>query len=297
MGLNKENPTMSLMPERHAELKRLAIQLRRLVVESVYHAGAGHLGGPMSAAEMLIALYFEELNIDPETPRDENRDRFILSKGHCSIGLYAALALRGYLPLEELKTFDDIDSRLQGHPDMTVLPGLDMSTGSLGQGLSPGLGMALAARLKQQSFHTWVMVGDGDSQEGQTWEAAFVAARYGLDNLTAILDWNGLQQYGWATEAGYGVLDRQAPQENPGDRWRSFGWNAIETDGHDFDAVLAAFAAAKAHKDQPTVIIAKTVKGKGISYMENDFNWHSKPVTDDDLKQAQDELATQEAAL
>jgi len=288
---------MSLMPERHAELKRLAIQLRRLVVESVYHAGAGHLGGPMSAAEMLIALYFEELNIDPENPRDENRDRFILSKGHSSIGLYAALALRGYLPLEELKTFDDIDSRLQGHPDMTVLPGLDMSTGSLGQGLSPGLGMALAARLKQQSFHTWVMIGDGDSQEGQVWEAAFVAARYGLDNLTAILDWNGLQQYGWATEAGYGVLDRQAPQENPGDRWRSFGWNAIETDGHDFDAVLAAFAAAKAHKDQPTIIIAKTVKGKGISYMENDFNWHSKPVTDDDLKQAQDELATQEAAL
>ena len=288
---------MSLMPERHAELKRLAIQLRRLVVESVYHAGAGHLGGPMSAAEMLIALYFEELNIDPENPRNENRDRFILSKGHSSIGLYAALALRGYLPLEELKTFDDIDSRLQGHPDMTVLPGLDMSTGSLGQGLSPGLGMALAARLKQQSFHTWVMIGDGDSQEGQIWEAAFVAARYGLDNLTAILDWNGLQQYGWATEAGYGVLDRQAPQENPGDRWRSFGWNAIETDGHDFDAVLAAFAAAKAHKDQPTVIIAKTVKGKGISYMENDFNWHSKPVTDDDLKQAQDELATQEAAL
>jgi len=288
---------MSLMPERHAELKRLAIQLRRLVVESVYHAGAGHLGGPMSAAEMLIALYFEELNIDPENPRDENRDRFILSKGHSSIGLYAALALRGYLPLEELKTFDDIDSRLQGHPDMTVLPGLDMSTGSLGQGLSPGLGMALAARLKQQSFHTWVMIGDGDSQEGQVWEAAFVAARYGLDNLTAILDWNGLQQYGWATEAGYGVLDRQAPQENPGDRWRSFGWNPIETDGHDFDAVLAAFAAAKAHKDQPTIIIAKTVKGKGISYMENDFNWHSKPVTDDDLKQAQDELATQETAL
>ena len=288
---------MSLMPERHAELKRLAIQLRRLVIESVYHAGAGHLGGPMSAAEMLIALYFEELNIDPENPRDENRDRFILSKGHSSIGLYAALALRGYLPLEELKTFDDIDSRLQGHPDMTVLPGLDMSTGSLGQGLSPGLGMALAARLKQQSFHTWVMIGDGDSQEGQIWEAAFVAARYGLDNLTAILDWNGLQQYGWATEAGYGVLDRQAPQENPGDRWRSFGWNAIETDGHDFDAVLAAFAAAKAHKDQPTIIIAKTVKGKGISYMENDFNWHSKPVTDDDLKQAQDELATQETAL
>jgi transketolase len=157
--------------------------------------------------------------------------------------------------------------------------------------------MALAARLKKQSYHTWVMVGDGDSQEGQIWEAAFVAARYGLDNLTAILDWNGLQQYGWATAAGYGEIDRLAPQENPADRWRSFGWNTIATDGHDFEAVLDAFAQAKAHKNQPTVIIAKTIKGQGISYMENDFNWHSKPVTDDDLKQAQDELAAQETAL
>ena len=288
---------MSLTPERHAELKRYAIQLRRLVVESVHHAGAGHLGGPMSAAEMLVALYFEELNIDPQKPHDQNRDRFILSKGHSSIGLYSVLALRGYLPLAELKTFDAIDSRLQGHPDMSVLPGLDMSTGSLGQGLSPGLGMALSAKLKGQSFHTWVMLGDGDSQEGQIWEAAFVAARYQLDNLTAILDWNGLQQYGWATEAGYGELDRMAPQENPADRWRSFGWNTVETDGHDFEAVFDAFAAATVHEGQPTIIIARTVKGKGISYMENDFNWHSKPVTDDDLKQAQDELAAQEAAL
>jgi len=288
---------MSLTPERHAELKRYAIQLRRLVVESVHHAGAGHLGGPMSAAEMLVALYFEELNIDPQKPHDQNRDRFILSKGHSSIGLYSVLALRGYLPLAELKTFDAIDSRLQGHPDMSVLPGLDMSTGSLGQGLSPGLGMALAAKLKGQSFHTWVMLGDGDSQEGQIWEAAFVAARYQLDNLTAILDWNGLQQYGWATAKGYGELDRMAPQENPADRWRSFGWNTVETDGHNFEAVFDAFAAAKAHEGQPTIIIARTIKGKGISYMENDFNWHSKPVTDDDLKQAQDELAAQEAAL
>ena len=288
---------MSLTPERHAELKRYAIQLRRLVVESVHHAGAGHLGGPMSAAEMLVALYFEELNIDPQAPRAEDRDRFILSKGHSSIGLYSVLALRGYFPVEELKTFDAIDSRLQGHPDMSVLPGLDMSTGSLGQGLSPGLGMALSAKLKGQSFHTWVMLGDGDSQEGQIWEAAFVAARYQLDNLTAILDWNGLQQYGWATAKGYGELDRMAPQENPADRWRSFGWNTVETDGHDFEAVFDAFAAAKAHAGQPTIIIARTIKGKGISYMENDFNWHSKPVTDDDLKQAQDELAAQEAAL
>lgn len=288
---------MSLTPERHAELKRYAIQLRQLVVESVHHAGAGHLGGPMSAAEMLVALYFEELNIDPQKPHDESRDRFVLSKGHSSIGLYSVLALRGYLPIEELKTFDAIDSRLQGHPDMSVLPGLDMSTGSLGQGLSPGLGMALAAKLKGQSFHTWVMLGDGDSQEGQIWEAAFVAARYRLDNLTAILDWNGLQQYGWATAKGYGELDRMAPQENPVERWRSFGWNTVETDGHDLEAVLDAFAAAKAHESQPTIIIARTIKGKGISYMENDFTWHSKPVTDDDLKQAQDELAAQEAAL
>ena len=288
---------MSLTRERHAELKRYAIQLRRLVVESVHHAGAGHLGGPMSAAELLVALYFAELNIDPDRPRDPDRDRFILSKGHSSIGLYAALALRGYLPIEELATFDAIDSRLQGHPDMSVLPGLDMSTGSLGQGLSPGLGMALAARLKGQNFRTWVMIGDGDSQEGQIWEAAFVAARYGLDNLTAILDWNGLQQYGWATEKGYGVLNRLAAQENPLSRWRAFGWNAIETDGHDFPAIFAAFAEAKAHRGQPTIIVARTVKGKGISYMENDFNWHSKPVTDQDLKQAQDELAAQEAAL
>ena len=180
---------------------------------------------------------------------------------------------------------------------MDVLPGIDMSTGSLGQGLSPGLGMALAARLKNQDFHTWVMVGDGDSQEGQIWEAAFVAARYGLDNLTAILDWNGLQQYGWATDKGYSENDRLAPQDNPAERWRSFGWHTIDVDGHDFEAVLAAFKQAKTHIGQPTIVIAKTVKGKGISYMENDFAWHSKPVTDDDLKQAQDELAAQEAAL
>lgn len=279
------------------ELKKLAIDYRRLVVESVHHAGAGHLGGPMSAAETLIALYFEVMNIDPTQPRDPDRDRFILSKGHSSIGLYTALALRGYFPVDELKTFDAIDSRLQGHPDMSVLPGLDMSTGSLGQGLSPGLGMALAARLKGQSFHTWVMIGDGDSQEGQIWEAAFVAQRYGLDNLTAILDWNGLQQYGWATEAGYGVGDRRPPQDNPQEKWQAFGWNVIELDGHDFEDIIDACNEAKAHKGQPTILIAKTVKGKGISYMENDFNWHSKPVTEDDLQQARAELAAREAAL
>jgi len=286
-----------LAPARRRELQRLAIQMRRLVVESCHHAGAGHLGGPLSAAEMLAALYFEIMNVDPVKPRDPDRDRFILSKGHCSIGLYSILALRGYLPVAELKTFDAIDSRLQGHPDMTVLPGLDMSTGSLGQGLSPGIGMALAAKLKGRSYHTWVMIGDGDSQEGQIWEAAFIAQRYGLDNLTAILDWNGLQQYGWATEKGYGVLDRQPAQENPRAKWEAFGWATIEIDGHDLDQFVAACHQAKAVKGRPAIIIARTVKGKGVSYMENDFNWHSKPVTDEDLRVAREELATQEAAL
>ena len=286
-----------LAAARRRELQRLAIQMRRLVIESVHHAGAGHLGGPLSAAEMLTALYFEIMNIDPAKPRDPGRDRFILSKGHCSIGLYSILALRGYLPVEELKTFDAIDSRLQGHPDMNVLPGLDMSTGSLGQGLSPGIGMALAAKLRGHSYHTWVMIGDGDSQEGQIWEAAFIAQRYGLDNLTVLLDWNGLQQYGFATDAGYGSLARQPAQENPVAKWQAFGWATIEIDGHDLQQVLDACHQAKTTKGRPAIIIARTVKGKGISYMENDFNWHSKPVTDEDLRVAREELAAQEAAL
>lgn len=287
----------SLSEQRLQELRRTAIRLRRHVVESVHHAGAGHLGGPMSATEILVALYFEVMKIDPSRPDDPDRDRFILSKGHSSIGLYAALALRGYFPEEELRTFDAIDSRLQGHPDMSVLPGLDMSTGSLGQGLSPGVGMALAARKQERDFHTWVVVGDGDSQEGQIWEAAFIAARYGLDNLTCILDWNGLQQYGWPTDAGYASGDRLPPQENPAARWESFGWRTEQIDGHDLQQVVDACERARAGNGQPTLIIAKTVKGKGISYMEGDFAWHSKPVTDEDLRIAQEELAAQEAAL
>lgn len=286
-----------LTQERERELRRLAVQTRRLIVESVHHAGAGHLGGPLSAADILVALYFEVMNVDPLKPRDPDRDRFILSKGHSSIGLYVTLALRGYFPVEELKTFDAIDSRLQGHPDMSMLPGLDMSTGSLGQGLSPGIGMALAARLQGRQYHTWVVLGDGDSQEGQVWEAAFVAARYRLGGLTAILDWNGLQQYGWATEAGYGDLSRMPPQEMPAARWQAFGWRTIEIDGHDMSQIVAACGQAQESAEQPTIIIARTVKGKGISFMENDFNWHAKPLADADLRQAQEELAGQEVAL
>lgn len=283
--------------ERIVELRRTAIAMRRLVVESVHHAGAGHLGGPMSAAEILTSLYFEVLDVRTDAPRHPDRDRFIMSKGHSSIGLYAVLALRGFFPVDELKTFDDVDSRLQGHPDMSVLDSLDMSTGSLGQGLSPGVGMALAAKLKGKRYHTWVLIGDGDSQEGQIWEAAFVAERYGLDNLTAILDWNGLQQYGWATEAGYEVLPRRPAQENPHAKWEAFGWAVTEIDGHDFRDILRACAWARENRGRPSLIVARTVKGKGISYMENDFNWHSKPVTDEDLRVAREELAAQEEAL
>ena len=283
--------------ERHRQLRLTAIKIRRWVVESVHRAGAGHLGGPMSAAELLTALYFEVMRIDPEKPHDPDRDRFILSKGHCSIGLYAALAARGYFPPEELETFDAVDSRLQGHPDMSGLPGIDMASGSLGQGLSPGLGMALAARMQQKDYHTWVMLGDGDSQEGQIWEAAFVADRYRVSNLTAILDWNGLQQFGWATDAGYEDDARRPAQDNPALRWAAFGWHVIEIDGHDFEQILSACAAARDHDEGPSIIIARTVKGKGISYMENDYSWHSRPVTEEYLRIAQQELADQEAAL
>ena len=283
--------------ERQMELRRTALRTRRLVVESVYNAGAGHLGGSLSAAEILVSLYFEVLDIDPECPRAPGRDRFIMSKGHASIGLYTVLAQRGYFPEEELDTFDAIDSRLQGHPDMTALEGLDMSAGSLGQGLSPGIGMALAARLKDRAYHTFVLLGDGDSQEGQIWEAAFVAERYRLDNLTAIMDWNGLQQYGWAGDEGYDSLRRRPAQDDPAAKWRAFGWNTFEIDGHDPGQIVEACGQAKAAKGRPSIIVARTVKGKGVSFMENDFNWHAKPLGEDDLVKAREEFDAQEKAL
>ncbi len=286
-----------LPAERLLELRRTAIRMRRLVIESAHCAGAGHPGGSLSAAELLTCLYFEVLRIDPRAPRDPGRDRFIMSKGHASIGLYAILALRGYFPIDELKTFDAIDSRLQGHPDMTALEGLDMSTGSLGQGLSPGIGMALAARLKSWDYHTWVLLGDGDSQEGQIWEAAFVAERYGLDNLSVLIDCNGLQQYGWATDCGYESIARRPAQERLAGKWRAFGWNTLEIDGHDIPQILEACAEARATAGRPTAIVARTIKGKGISFMEGDFNWHAKPVGDEDLRLACGELEAQEAAL
>lgn len=194
------------------KLMNIAAEIRRNVVKTVYHAGAGHLGGPMSATDLLTALYFEVMNIDPKNPSWENRDRFVLSKGHSAIALYCTLAERGYFPKEELDTFDEIDSRLQAHPDMKLLPGLDMSTGSLGQGISAAVGMALGAKLKGMPFRTYCMIGDGEAQEGQVWEAADVAAKYRLDNLTVILDYNRLQQYGWEGTEG---RTREIPVFNP----------------------------------------------------------------------------------
>lgn len=270
-----------------AELERLSSRARQLILESVHHAGAGHVGGPLSVTDILVNLYFNRMRIDPGNPADPKRDRCILSKGHSSIAIYTVLALRGYLPVEELATFDAIDSRLQGHPDLRALPGLDMSTGSLGQGLSPGIGMALGARLSGLDFHTWVILGDGELQEGQIWEAAFVANRYRLNHLTAIVDYNRLPQFGWPDASGF---TRDEPIDDPGGKFAAFGWNVIDVDGHDHEALTGAFDAAVDYQAGPSVIVAHTVKGKGVSFMEGDFNWHATAPNAQQLADAVAEL-------
>lgn len=271
------------------ELINKAKLARRHVIETVHYAGAGHIGGPMSAIDLLTYLYFNEMKIDPENARGEERDRFVLSKGHSAIGLYSVLALRGYLPVEELKTFDALNSRLQAHPDMNALPGLDMSTGSLGQGISAAVGIALGAKLQKKDFRIYCIVGDGESQEGQVWEAADVASKYELDNLTAILDYNKLQQFGWNGVDG----TREIPVEQPEKRWEAFGWHVISINGHDFTEIACAFNEAKETKGKPTMIIANTVKGKGVSFMENAYLWHSRVPTDDELASAINELSVE----
>jgi transketolase len=274
------------------QLETLSAQARRLILESVHSAGAGHIGGPLSAADILVHLYFNELDVDPAHPHWPDRDRFILSKGHSSIALYVVLALRGFLPIEELRTFDEIDSRLQGHPCMKSLPGLDMSTGSLGQGLSPGLGMAMAARQSGKSFRTYVMLGDGEIQEGQIWEACFTAARYQVDTLTAVLDYNRLPQFGWPDSNGY---TRERPIDHPAEKFAAFGWHTIECNGHDHGDISRALRIARENRSAPSCIIANTVKGKGISFMEGDFNWHSKVPTPEEMARAIDELGPRSA--
>jgi transketolase len=273
-----------------AELQAITRAARREIVQAVARAGGGHLGGPLSAVDVLTALYFRILRIRPDQPDWPARDRFILSKGHSAIGLYAVLALRGYFGVDELGTFDAIDSRLQGHPDMTVLPGLDMSTGSLGLGLSAGVGMAVGAKLAGEEFTIFVMVGDGECNEGVVWEAAHVAERYGLDNLVVIVDHNRLQQFGWRD----GTDDRRRPPYRAGqlrDRWSAFGWRVLEADGHDLAAVIDVLSAARRPLGMPAVVLAETVKGKGVSFMEGDYRWHSRVPSDEELRQALSELA------
>jgi transketolase len=263
-------------------LQEIATEMRRRIVQAIHRAGAGHLGGPLSVTDILVALYFDVANVDPEHPDDPNRDRIILSKGHSAIALYTALAMRGYLPVEELDTFDHMGSRLQGHPDMLALPGVEISTGSLGQGLSAGLGMAIGLRRRGSPARVFVIVGDGESQEGQIWEAAHVAARYGVDNLVAILDWNGLQQYGWGRD-----LDRRPPWQDPVSLWSAFGWRVREVDGHSVGELRRAL---RVREPGPTMLVARTVKGQGVSYMEGDYRWHAKIPDAEQLELAMQEL-------
>ena len=264
------------------KLKRLANNVRLGVIEGVYNAGCGHPGGSLSIADIITYLYFEEMNIDPENPKAEGRDRFVLSKGHTAPALYSVLAERGFFEKEELKTLRKIDSRLQGHPDMKGTPGVDMSTGSLGLGISAASGMALSGKVYGGNYRVYTILGDGESEEGQVWEAAMFAAHYKLDNLCAVVDWNGLQIDGPVSE----VMNPTPLDE----KFRAFGWHVINIDAHDFSAIEAAFTEAKAVKGKPTAIIAKSVKGKGVSYMENACEWHGQAPKDDLYKVAIEEL-------
>ncbi len=267
---------------RKRELLRIAYEIRRGAVTAVYSAASGHPGGSLSIAEILSYLYFEEMNIDPKDPKKADRDRFVLSKGHAAPGLYAALALRGFFPVEDLTTLRQIDSVLQGHPDMKHIPGIDMSTGSLGLGISAACGMALAAKYQHKDYRVWSIVGDGESEEGQVWEAAMFAAHYKLDNLAIFVDWNGLQIDGPVAE----VMNPTPLDE----KFRAFGWNVIMIDAHDLDAIEAAVELAKTTKGKPTAIIAKSVKGKGVSYMENEVNWHGAAPKKEQYEIAIEEL-------
>ena len=247
-------------------LSRTANNVRKNIIEGVYNAGCGHPGGSLSIAEIITYLYFEELRIDPKNPKDPKRDRFVLSKGHTAPALYAVLAERGYFPLEDIKTLRKTTSHLQGHPDMKGTPGVDMTTGSLGLGFSAACGMALSGKISNEDYRVYTILGDGETEEGQVWEAAMFAGHYSLDNLVAIVDWNGLQIDGPIAE----VMNPTPHDE----KFKAFGWHVISIDAHNFDEIEAALAEAKTVKGKPTVIIAKSIKGKGVSYMENKCEWH-----------------------
>ncbi len=267
------------------ELMKLACKVRMGIIEGTHSAKSGHPGGSLSAADMYTYLYFKEMNVDPEKPRDPDRDRFVLSKGHTAPGLYSVLAQRGFFPVEELKTLRKIGSRLQGHPNMNETPGVDMSTGSLGQGVSAAAGMALAAKKQGKDLRVYTLLGDGEIEEGQVWEAMMFAHHYGLDNLCVSVDNNDLQIDG---RIAY-VID---PYPIP-DKFKAFGLHVEEIDGHDFDQIEAALASAKQTKGVPTAIIMKTLKGKGVSFMEDQAGWHGKAPNDEQYEQAMAELGKQ----
>ncbi len=265
-------------PKKQLELSRIANDIRKGIIEGVYNAACGHPGGSLSIADIMTYLYFVEMRIDPANPKAETRDRFVLSKGHTAPALYSTLAHRGFFPTEELKTLRKTDSRLQGHPDMKGVPGIDMSTGSLGLGFSAACGMALSGKVYGKDYRVYTVLGDGESEEGQVWEAAMFAAHYKLDNLVAILDLNGLQIDGPITE----VMNPTPHDE----KFRAFGWNVICISAHDFNEIEQAFAEARRVKGKPTVIIASSVKGKGVSYMENSCEWHGQAPKEDLYKVA-----------
>lgn len=266
------------------ELAKVANEVRKGVVTAVHAAKSGHPGGSLSAADIMTYLYFEEMNIDPDDPHKADRDRFVLSKGHAAPGLYSVLANRGYFPVEELETLRHIGSRLQGHPNMNDTPGIDMSTGSLGQGISAAVGMALAAKHWGDSYRVYTLLGDGECEEGQVWEAAMFAGNHALDNLVVVVDHNGLQIDG--------TIDEVNSAMPLADKFRAFKWHVIElVDGNDMAQIEAAFAEAREVDGAPVAIIAETVKGKGVSFMENQVGWHGKAPNDEQFEQAMAELA------
>jgi transketolase len=259
-----------------------AREIRRLILRTLNKTQAGHPGGSLSAVEILTALYFDVLRIDPAQPAWPERDRFLLSKGHAAPVYYATLARRGYFPVAEMATYDTLNSRLQGHPDMRKTPGVDMSSGSLGQGLSVSAGLALGAKMAKKSYRVFCLLGDGECEEGQVWEAAMSACKFGLDNLTAIVDWNGLQLTG--------TLAETMPMPALPDLWRDMGWEVIELNGHDLAALIGALEAPRS-PGKPRVVLAHTVKGKGVSFMENRVEWHAKAISNEELVRALVDLA------
>ena len=271
------------------KLNLMAYKVRRNVIEAVYNAASGHPGGSLSIAEILSVLYFKEMNINPDNPSDPDRDRLVLSKGHCSPALYGVLAERGFFPVEDLKTFRKIDSYLQGHPDMKGIPGVDMSTGSLGQGVSAANGMALAAKIDKKSYRVYSILGDGEIEEGQVWEAAMFASHHKLDNHTVFVDFNGLQIDG--------PISKVMSSEPIDKKFEAFGFNVICIDAHDVEAIVNAIECAKACKDKPTAIICKSTKGKGVSYMENQVSWHGSAPKKEQYDIAVEELERKIAEL